>query len=221
MAGRRPGKGRVQQSLDNLRINPAITAAMMPSLTFEPTIGITTARIDKLGIDIRSFHEPLKRSVQQVMAPSFRKNFDVGGRPRWEEYAEDTVDEIQPRLHRRTHPLLLKSGMMKRTISQLNVWTITRTSAVLNNVPGKIWYANIQQAGYGGKGAKKKTVSGRELRQRGVSSRGLFAVKTGAGTRRVAPIPARPFVVLQEEDAKRVHEVFSKWLDERIARTWG
>jgi phage gpG-like protein len=217
---RRPGRMRVKQALNDLRINQGITTAMMPSLTFSPTIGITTARIDKLGIDIRSFHEPLKRSVQKVIAPSFRKNFDVGGRPRWENYAEPTTAEIQPRLHGGTHSLLIKSGRMRRTISQLNVWNITRTSALLNNVPDKIWYANLHQAGYEGKGAKRKTTSARELRQRGATGRSIFKVGS-TSAKRVPPIPARPFVMLQPEDIKDIHKVFDEWLGERIAKRWG
>jgi phage gpG-like protein len=108
---------------------------------------------------------------------------------------------------------------MRRTISQLNVWSITRTSALLNNVPEKIWYANLQQAGYGGKGAKKAKTSGRKLRRKGGRA-GLFTFENPGGQRRTAAIPARPFVMLQDEDTTDIQKVFSKWLDERIAATW-
>lgn len=217
--GPRPGKINVRKSLDGLRINQGITSAMLPHITFEPTLGITARRIDKLGMDIRSFREPLRRSIKEVVAPSIVKNFDSSGRPTWEPFAEATPT-IQERIQGyNSHPLLIRSGLLRSTMGQLNIWTINTDSAILTGVPESIWYAKVQQAGYSGSG-KKRGPKGKNLQEKKAQLKSLVgsAGTTNAGAN---PIPARPFVMLQEEDVKNIGRVFEKWLGERIDRTWG
>jgi phage gpG-like protein len=88
----------------------------------------------ELGLDIRSFREPLKRSVQGVVAPSIQLNFDVEGRPPWAPLAESTVDEKQ----RLGYPpdILTRTGKLRRVAGQLNAWTITQEDATMTNLPG-------------------------------------------------------------------------------------
>lgn len=148
---------------------------------FQPSIGIQAARMEKFGMDIRSFREPLKRSIQQVLAPSFRKNFDMEGRPDpWAPLAEFTVDQ-----RGNTGPILNRSGVLKRTIQQLNIWTIDTQKAAILDLPQKIWYGKLHQGGYKGTGAATFT------------------------------FPARPFVLIQDEDYDAIEAVFLKWLQER------
>lgn len=163
-----------------LRIDPEIT------LQWRPTIGISARNVDKLGLDIRSFREPLKRSIQEVLAPSFRKNFDSEGRPSgWQPLADYTV-----KVRGATGPILNRSGLLKRTVQQLNIWTLDSTKAAIVGLPSKIWYGRIHQEGMVGRQRK------------------------GA-----APdIPQRRFVMLQDEDYDGIQEVFEKWLAERIER---
>lgn len=124
-----------------LRVDSGLLA-----FTFQPSIGLVAKDFDKLGLDIRSFREPLKRSIQQVLAPSFRKNFDVGGRPRWQPLSSETI-EIRQRLNKRGKGILIRTGTLRRVASQLNIWTITTTSAVIKDLPSRIWYGTLQQAG--------------------------------------------------------------------------
>lgn len=214
MARVRPLNGAgVTSILNGLRINQGITAQMFPGITFSPSLGITASRIDKLGMNIKSFREPLKRSIQQVIAPSIRTNFDQGGRPNaWPELS-DATQEIQDRIMGGgDHPPLIKSGLMRRTMTQLNVWSISQNSAILKDVPDKIWYAKVHQAGYEGKGkAGRKSLT--EI---------VNAAKSGKskGERAISPIPARPFVMLQSRDVEDIQQVFIKWMGERIDRTW-
>jgi len=213
MAGRRPGKQRSSASvLNGLRINQGITTQMLPSISFEPTIGITAKRIDRLGMNIKSFREPLRRSIKEVVAPSIRKNFDVGGRPPWPPLAPDTL-EIREHVHGRsgTSPLV-SSGLLRKTASQLNVWTYTTTSAILAGLPEKVRYGGIHQAGYEG---KRSSAGGKSLKAI------VAKAKSGGGKgREVPPIPARPFVLLQEDDIPKIEKVFIDWMGERIDKAW-
>lgn len=145
---------------------------------FHPSVGLSARRLDRLGLDIRSMREPLKRSIQQVLAPSFRKNFEVGGRPEsWEPLSDFAVE-----MRGSSEPILVRSGLLKRTIQQLNIWTIDREKAALLDLPNKVWYGKLQQAG-------------RDDQQ----------------------LPARPFVMIQDEDYDKIERVFQVWLAERIA----
>lgn len=153
---------------------------------FRPSIGLSARRIDTFGLSIASFREPLKRSIQQVLAPSFRKNFEAGGRPtRWEPLSDVTVE-----MRGSAQPILVRSGLLKRTIQQFNIWTVDRTKAALLDLPQKIWYGKIHQAGYGSR---------------------------GSGQTKAAGIPARPFVMVQDEDYEAIDRVFDRWFMERMA----
>jgi phage virion morphogenesis protein len=155
---------------------------------FKPSLGITARHIDNLGRGIRSFREPLKRSIQQVLAPSFRKNFEAGGRPeQWEPLSEFAV-EMRDGSER---PILVRSGMLKRTIQQFNIWTVDTEKAAILDLPQKIWYGKIHQGGAVGR------------------------ARRGAQTE----TPARPFVLIQEEDFSKIERVFEIWVAERIARS--
>jgi phage gpG-like protein len=214
----RPTKVDVKGALRGLRIDPRITQQMIPTITFSPTIGIVTKRIDKLGMDIRSFHEPLKRSIQKVIAPSFRRNFEAGGRPPWENFADDTP-AIQEAIHHvGSHPLLVKSGRMKSTIQRFSIWTVSQNSAILDRVPGSIWYANLQQGGYQGSGRRSAAAGLKGIAR----TRALVAAARQGGQRGTGapPIPARPFVMLQPSDNDAIQAEFATWLEERINKAW-
>jgi phage gpG-like protein len=159
-------------------------------LEFKPSLASVKRDLDALGVDIRSFNEPLKRSIQQVLIPSFRANFDAQGRPAWAPYADTTIEFHQMLGIDMSKSLLVKTGALKRAAQQLNLWTITKESATFTSLPQGVWYGNIHQTG--GKGGK------------------------GAG----GVIPARPFIMFQDEDGDKIAEVFAKWLDERIVKRW-
>lgn len=195
---------------------------------FKPTIGISAREIDKLGLDIRSFREPLKRAVQKVMAPSFRKNFEEEGRPEsWAELSSATLDIREREGY--GDMILDKTGLLKKTAQQLNIWTIGQETAVIRDLPEKVWYGRVHQAGYGGTGGGSK-MSGRmkkfggdaKMAMRDLDDDIMHAMVTGkkmhGGERTVNEIPARPFIVLQEEDFDAIEEVFVEWLQERAMR---
>lgn len=165
-------------------------------LYFQPSVGISARKMDKLRLNIKSFREPLKRSIQQVMIPSIRQNFDSGGRPAWEPLLSNTIankgGDDRP---------LIRSGALRRTMGYMNIWTIDSEKAMITDLPDRIWYGKVHQAGLGG------TAEGFDDE---VTKKRVNLGDDGA-------IPARPFVVLQREDADAIDRVFNEWLGERIA----
>lgn len=130
-----------------LVIPPNVWRSMIPQLTFEPSIAVAAGRIDKYGLDIRSWREPLKRVIKQVVVPSIRKNFDAGGRPPWQALEPTTVI-IRARSGYGPTPILVQTGLLKRTATQQNIWTVTDKSAAVLDLPSKIWYGKLHQAGW-------------------------------------------------------------------------
>jgi phage gpG-like protein len=174
-------------TLSGITMGNAPGGAMPIKVDFDPLPIILAGKFDKLGLDIRSFREPLKRSIQQVMIPSIAKNFDSGGRPRWPALTTDT-EILREANGFSKGPALIRSGLLKRAATQLNLWTITPESAYVADmsVPqaGKSWYGVAQQMGYTG----------------------------GYG----AVTPPRPFLMIQEEDIPEIEEVFLIWIEERM-----
>jgi phage gpG-like protein len=200
----------------------AVTRNLDWSYAFEPSIAITTGRIDKLGLDIRSFREPLQRAVREVMTKSIHTNFAQQGRPEaWEELSEDTW-------RRRASEgwsgggILLKSGALQRVASQQNIWTISTTSATIRDLPQKVWYGKVHQQGAekGAKVTSSKKTGGftAHLARGGKAGSGTSVGGSGRG---YVSIPQRQFLIIQEEDHEAIVEIFRKWLAERVAKHTG
>jgi phage gpG-like protein len=214
-------------AVQKLKFNKSIQ-----SFEFKPSLGIVAKAVDRWAIDIRSFREPLKRSIQQVMIPSFRKNFATGGRPPWDPLAEPTIRKR----NFSAWPILVRSGKLSRGVTTLKIWTITPAAATIKDLPDRIWYGKVHQAGYegdsnmlgGGKWFDKyknaaRRVLGEDATDKEVTDLGMkmfdkrmlaHGSPPGAG----ADIPARPFAVFQDEDLDDIQEIFADWLIERARR---
>lgn len=105
---------------------------------------ILAADLDRLGFDIRSFKEPLTKSVKQVIIPSIRENFDSGGRPEWDQLAASTI-ATRLRQGYGIWPPLTKTGALKKKATVFANWTISRDSAIMKEP--KIKYAKYHQSG--------------------------------------------------------------------------
>jgi phage gpG-like protein len=118
-------------------------------IDFIPPLAIEIGAIERFGLDIRSFREPLKRSVQQVMAPSFAANFEAAGRPEGWQPLTDMTLQVKSNAGSRYPPEqpLQRSGLLMKTVQQLNIWTITRDNATIEQLPESVWYGAVQQAG--------------------------------------------------------------------------
>lgn len=107
---------------------------------------ILAADLDRLGFDIRSFKEPLTKSVKQVIIPSIRENFESGGRPDWEQLAVATI-ATRLRQGYGIWPPLTKTEALKKKATAIGIWTIDRQSAIMNEP--RIKYAKYHQTGTG------------------------------------------------------------------------
>jgi phage gpG-like protein len=177
--------------------------------SFKPTLAMSARAFDKMGLDIRSLREPLKRSVQRVIAPSIGQNFLANGRPEgWAPYADDTIQMKMndPKNKYGAEDMLRRSGLLWRTMQQYNIWTVTTTQAAILDLPDKIWYGALHQAGYGMRASEVRP------------ARGLFASPEelrAMGGKGSVYIPARPFAMIQDQDLDKIQEVFGDWLQER------
>lgn len=204
-----------------LIINPGANAGARAALEiyFEPAMIISARKVDKLGLMIRSFREPLKRSLQRVVIPSIKANFAAGGRPRWTALAERTVNNRGT-----AEPILIRSGALSKVMGQLNIWTIDIEKAFIKDLPGSVWYGKVHQAGLEGtrseSAAEFKGSLNIGLGKRGGrikrSDYGTAGQKMANDNTGSAGIPQRQFVMLQPGDEEKIHLVFQEWLDERI-----
>lgn len=126
---------------------------------------------------IRSFREPLTKSVREVVIPSIRKNFAAEGRPLWAPLAPATVIDRKGA----SGPILDRTGRLLKVATQFNIWSYTRDSATITGIDSRVKYGKYHQG----------------------------------GTRKM---PARPFVVLQDEDEEQIERIFYVWLDARMRR---
>lgn len=167
------------------------SASLGITATWFPFPAIVAGSYLKLGLDIRSFREPLKRSIQKVMAPSIRKNFDEEGRPQhWEKLKPETL-VTRMNAVRNTSPIMRRTGRLRRVASQLNVWNLESDMAFVSDLPGAE-YGFVHQLGV--------ATMHRDIRVSG-------------------DIPERPFLVIQPEDEEAIETVFVDWIFERAQRS--
>jgi len=180
--------------------------------SFTPSLAMSAKQFNKLDVDIRSFREPLKRSIQRVIAPSIGQNFVSNGRPDgWVPYADDTVTMKMSDPKNKFGPenMLRRSGLLWKTMQQYNIWTVTRTQAAILDLPSKVWYGALHQGGFGVRASDVKPAKEGSMF---LSPQELHDM----GARAKVQIPARPFAMFQTRDIDKVQEVFADWLQERV-----
>jgi phage gpG-like protein len=182
--------------------------------SFTPSLAMSAKAFDKMGLDIRSFRVPLKRAIQQVIAPSIGQNFLANGRPdQWMPYSDQTttMKMNDPKNRYGEGDILRRSGLLWKTMQQYNIWTVTENQAAILTLPEKVWYGAIHQAGYGirassvteGAGGGGAFLSPKQLKEAGGSAKTY--------------IPARPFAMFQSQDIDKVQEIFADWVLERAS----
>lgn len=219
-----PSTGAINSSVARgLRIDSNLGPLTAPFFTFSPSLGIAAKRIDKLSIDIRSWREPFTRSIRQVMMPSIRENFNVGGRPPWAPLSESTW-EVRSRFGWEGGTALALTGALMRGASSFKMWTITTTNATIRAFPENIWYGRIHQEGYGGNGGGggMHAIVEKHGGNVGAALREVVgkAQAGGSSGRSVSAIPQRQFLMFQPEDEMAIHEIFVEWMDERVRAAW-
>lgn len=124
----------------------------------------------------------------EVVIPSIQKNFDVGGRPRWENLSQVTLmrrgmtggEALALQLAGATSPLV-NTGRMKRSAVAKARFTIRDNQMTYGNWPLSRWWAPVHN--FGGQGGH---------------------------------IPQRQFVGLQQEDITAIREITNEWIEENI-----
>jgi phage gpG-like protein len=125
-------------------VNSGVTFNFVPSMLVE------AAGVETFGLSIRSFREPLGRVVRQVLAPSLTANFQASGRPEgWQPLQEATIAIKSASSASKGDPaaILQRSGLLMRTIGQINIWTVKRDTAEIDGLPDKIWYGIVHDQG--------------------------------------------------------------------------
>lgn len=202
----------INASVGGIRFDKGIVAI---GWEFKPSIGIVARDVDNLGLAITSMKEPLTRAVKNVMIPSVRQNFQVGGRPPWEPLAPYTVQERGGS----AWPILQRTGALKKAATSFKIWTITDSAATVRNLPDDVWYGKLHQEGIGGFGsyiAAAKKALGAKASPRDITAEAFHMLDQakGVGGHHKVAIPARPFIMFQDDDEDAIQEVFADWLQE-------
>lgn len=118
--------------------------AEFPKITFDPKffrdIGAVQAAIELLERDLNDFREPLQISLELVIIPSIRKNFQVGGRPKWQPLSEPY------RSYRLPRPILVQTGALRAAATTIANWRVDHDSAEMIGVDSAP-YAGYHQTG--------------------------------------------------------------------------
>jgi len=217
--------------------------------SLKPSVGIVAKDIERLGLDIRSFREPLTKIVKLVMIPSIKKNFAEGGRPSWEPLAESTI--IARKYS--AWPILEVTGLLKKRATQFNIWSINLTTATVKALPSDVYYGAYHQSGAGGSGAgladqllafqpgsaganaliqKFIPAAVKDLEGRGILKPGMALtteLKTHIKNRAVGllleadeggwVLPERPFIMWQDSDVPKMDAIFLEWMTERAIKS--
>lgn len=97
---------------------PDIGSGISFEVEWRPALTLVASGFDTMATSIKSFKEPLSRSIREVASPSIRENFASGGRPPWTPLAEFTIEK------KGFDDVLFETGALESKAGQLNNWTI-------------------------------------------------------------------------------------------------
>lgn len=125
----------------------------MPNIdvTFYPKMSILAGGFMALAKDMggRSLAEPLKRSIQKVIAPAFYQNIATEGAHSGEDWPELADETITKKGH---SSILRDTDKLQRKAGQLNLWTIDGQQGEARADRGNelgIGYGYVHQVGSG------------------------------------------------------------------------
>jgi len=116
--------------------------------------------------------------------------------------------------------------------SSVGIWSIGKTTATIRDLPGKVWYGKVHQAGQSGnefaggnwfdkykKAARKAAGPEEDDEEVTKLAYKMFdqrLLKHGPAPHATPAIPARPFAVFQDEDIDAIQLIFIEWIEEKI-----
>jgi phage gpG-like protein len=180
-------------------------------IDIHPSPVILAAELTAISVEFKDYREPLTNSIKNVMMPSIRKNFDVGGRPSWAPLSAATLSRRAYEGSGITGRILSRTAALRRRAASFGVWKVNNDEAHVGSLGsggGGVPWAKLHQEGFEGSGGP----IGRIVR-RGVPQ--LPSATLRAGDEVVegyaGDIPARPFLVIQPEDEDKIAREFHKW----------
>ena len=157
---------------------------------FSPPLGLVARAHESAG-DMRGAKAELERIRDNVIIPSIKQNFKMGGRPRpWKELSSETImrrnrdgfasGPILRRSHRMYESATAKARFTIGVDKAQHVMTLSYGTGS-GAFPQRTWYGPVHQLG------------------------GDFSMAGGA------TLPARPFAVIQEQDADKIFKMLGDW----------
>jgi hypothetical protein len=162
-----------------------------------PSGALLSGRLNQWAGQIRSFEPVLQQIVREVVQPRIGQNFggQTAAGENWAPLSENTPFMPYREAHNAAgSPPLDVTGRLKRVAQQQNIWAF-------DNRAGIAFVRDMPGAEYG------------EAQQQGFYNQGL---QGGMGQ-----VPARPFIVVNDEDIERGANIFDNWVSENFNRTVG
>jgi phage gpG-like protein len=174
-------------------------------IDFVPPVSLLIADVLRLGVRLRTFREPLEKAVREVVIPSFKRTWEAEGRPEpWHELSPYTI--------------------ARKTGESMSIETAGFSGGsgapILVSTP--IQRERGQHKSEGRGGALKVRATSFKIwtftkDSAYVSGAGIFFYgpihQLGASSAR---IPARPFLILQDEDLDKIEKVFLDWEERKL-----
>jgi len=163
---------------------------MPTAIDITPNPMILAGQFGVFADSVKSFRKPLEESVKKVVIPSIAENFNVAGRPPWAPLSGFTEDARQRAGY--------STGMGAEILVRKG--KLKRAATAFAR-----WSFDKQTAWVGGDFPQSAWY--------GPAQNNGFTGGFGAET------PARPFMLIQEEDVPKIEEIFIKWVEERAVKS--
>lgn len=120
----------------------AIGSGLAIDISWNPALTLVASGFDTMATSVKSFKEPLSRSIREVAAPSIRENFASEGRPPWTPLTEFTIEK------KGFDTVLQETGALASKAGQLNNWTIDGIAGEARLDKLSVEYGYYHQEGY-------------------------------------------------------------------------
>ena len=110
-----------------------------PNRDTSPTI--LAEHVGKFKFQLKSLHEPLRRSSREL-SKDIKRQFDEGGGPPWKKLEESTVKRKGG-----DRRILIRTDKLRKRASQYSRWDINTTRAEYS-LPPEVAYGFLHQTGF-------------------------------------------------------------------------
>lgn len=182
--------------------------------------------IDRLGMSFKSFKEPLRISLNEVIVPAIQKNFESQGRPSWKALKKSTIKDRLYKGYPRG-PILERSGRLKKAATRKNIWEITSLTVGGPGDTLRIRTNYFDQLVPYGKYHQLGTSYSTRMRSRGNLWMKIHGEKSTGITHSsrlesetVSVMPARSFFTITSGEEAEIYNIFIAFMVERVNKHW-